>query len=86
MSIQRQETGMLVLYAHILVWMSEKAPEHLIWQFFSKYQILMLLELLIKIRSPKGLVTPRDHGFFSSKNHVIEEILNFFLANIYYFE
>ena len=25
----------------------------------------------------KGLVTPRDHGFFSSKNHVIEEILKF---------
>ena len=35
---------------------------------------------------PKGLVTPRDHGFFPSKNHVIEEILNFFFANIYYFE
>ena len=27
----------------------------------------------------KGLVTPRDHGFFLSKNHVIEEILNVFL-------
>ena len=28
----------------------------------------------------KGLVTPRDHGFFSSKTHVIEEILNFFVC------
>ena len=34
----------------------------------------------------KGLVTPRDHGFFSSKKPVIEEILKFFFANIYYFE
>ena len=25
----------------------------------------------------KGLVTPRDHGFFLSKNHVIEEMLKF---------
>ena len=29
-------------------------------------------EILVDL--PKGLVTPRDHGFFSSKNHVIEEI------------
>ena len=33
-----------------------------------------------------GLVTPRDHGFFSSKNHIIKEMLRFFFANIYYFE
>ena len=26
---------------------------------------------------PKGLVTPIDHGFFFSKNHVIDEILKF---------
>ena len=31
----------------------------------------------------KGLVTPRDHGFFSSKNHGIEEILIFFLLLIF---
>ena len=43
-------------------------------------QLRQLLTLL------KGLVTPRDHGFFSSKNHVIEEILKFFFGNIYYFE
>ena len=34
----------------------------------------------------KGLVTPRDHGFFLSKNRVIEQILIFFFANIYHFE
>ena len=29
----------------------------------------------------KGLVTPRDHGFFSSKNHVVEEIFKFFFGH-----
>ena len=33
----------------------------------------------------KGLVTPRDHGFFLSKTHVIEEILKFFFDNILFF-
>ena len=51
-SIQRQETGMWALCAKILFTVGKKAPEHLIWPFFSKYQILMLLGLFIKIRSP----------------------------------
>ena len=52
MSIQRQQTGMLALCAQISIWVTKKAPEHLIWPFFSKYQILMLWWLFIKIRSP----------------------------------
>ena len=38
------------------------------------------------LATSKGLVTPRDHGFLLIKNQVIEEILKFFFANIYYFE
>ena len=36
----------------------------------------------------KGLLTPRGYGLFSSKNHVKEEMVKFFVvvANIYYFE
>ena len=30
---------------------------------------------------PKGLVTPRDYGFFLSENHVKEEIFKLFLSN-----
>ena len=28
----------------------------------------------------KGLLTPRDYGFFLSENHVMEEILKFFFG------
>ena len=34
----------------------------------------------------KGLLTLRGYGFFFSENHVVEEILKYFFANIYYFE
>ena len=43
---------MLALCAQILIWVSKKAPMHLIWPFFSKYQILMIRELFMKISSP----------------------------------
>ena len=31
------------------------------------------------VEPSKGLLTLRDYGFFSSENHVIEEIVSFFL-------
>ena len=42
--------------------------------------LLPAVVLLDVLSTWKGLVTPRDHGFFSSKNHVIEEILKSFVC------
>ena len=40
---------------------------------------IMLLTLEPQIGT-KGLLTPRDYGFFSSENNVIEEILKLFFS------